>query len=131
MAIPNLTAAQRSELRSMIEHALDDCSDLRQIAAFLRLDQLREQVLHPDDCCGWDAHGSTPAMAELGELLERFGIEGAVDTSARSLFAHLLFSRTTLQEIDDYSTTWGKALGTAQNWQGYWDNVNVAEEMEP
>ena len=60
---------------------------LEDVAAMLRFKQLRDNVLHPDDSCGWDANGSDLAMKELEEVLFKQGSLGIVEQQARRMFA--------------------------------------------
>lgn len=113
-----LNAQQKDELRSAIDHAIEDATSLQAVATYLRLDQLMEQTLHPDDCCGWSALGSSEAMGQLGMVLDRLGIETAVDQEARRLFAYILLARQTLREIEHCDSEWGGAIATAQSWRG-------------
>ena len=53
------------QLRVAVETAMNDHYDLSEIAAFLRYQQLCQNVLHPDDCCNWSADGTDPHMKEL------------------------------------------------------------------
>lgn len=113
-----LNAQQKDELRSAIEHALEDASSLERVATLLRLDQLMGETLHPDDSCGWSAMGSSEYMGQLGMVLDRLGLERKVDLEARRLFAELRLARVTLKEIEYCDSEWGGAIATAQSWRG-------------
>lgn len=66
-------AEQLHQLGVAVEAALNDHYDLSEIAAFLRYQQLCQNVLHPDDCCNWSTDGTDPHMKELaGVLAETF-----------------------------------------------------------
>ena len=71
-----------------VRNAIDDHQfHLEDVAAMLRFKQLRDNVLHPEDSCGWDANGSDFAMKELELVLEEQGSLGIVEQQARRMFA--------------------------------------------
>jgi hypothetical protein len=112
----NKRAEQLQRLRVAVETAIDDHYDLSEIAAFLRYQQLCQNVLHPDDCCNWSADGTDPRMKQLAEVLAEQGILDLVDARARRLMAQVQFARTTTKEIQKAEGTWGSALAALDNW---------------
>ena len=109
-------AEQLHQLGVAVEAALNDHFDLSEIAAFLRYQQLCQNVLHPDDCCNWSADGTDPHMKELAGVLAEQGILDLVDARARRLMAQVQFARTTFREIREASSDWGSALVAVENW---------------
>ena len=109
-------AEQLHQLGVAMEAALNDHYDLSEIAAFLRYQQLCQNVLHPDDCCNWSADGTDPHMKELAGVLAEQGILDLVDARARRLMAQVQFARTTFREIREASSDWGSALVAVENW---------------
>ena len=109
-------AEQLHQLGVAVEAALNDHYDFSEIAAFLRYQQLCQNVLHPDDCCNWSADGTDPHMKELAEVLAEQGILDLVDARARRLMAQVQFARTTFREIREASSDWGSALVAVENW---------------
>lgn len=109
-------AEQLHQLGVAVEAALNDHYDLSEIAAFLRYQQLCQNVLHPDDCCNWSADGTDPHMKELAGVLAEQGILDLVDARARRLMAQVQFARTTFLEIREASSDWGSALVAVENW---------------
>ena len=104
------------KLRVAVEEAMNDHYDLSEIAAFLRYQQLCQNVLYPDDCCNWSADGTDPHMKELAGVLAEQGILDLVDARARRLMAQVQFARTTFREIREASSDWGSALAAVENW---------------
>ena len=109
-------AEQLHQLGVAVEAALNDHYDLSEIAAFLRYQQLCQNVLHPDDCCNWSADGTDPHMKELAGVLAEQGILDLVDARARRLMAQVQFARTTFREIREASSDWGSTLVAVENW---------------
>ena len=109
-------AEQLHQLGVAVEAALNDHYDLSEIAAFLRYQQLCQNVLHPDDCCNWSTDGTDPHMKELAGALAEQGILDLVDARARRLMAQVQFARTTFREIREASSVWGSALVAVENW---------------
>ena len=95
---------------------MNDHYDLSEIAAFLRYQQLCQNVLHPDDCCNWSADGTDPHMKGLAGVLAEQGILDLVDARARRLMAQVQFARATFREIREASSDWGSALAAVENW---------------
>lgn len=87
-----------------------------EIAVLLRLRQLFNNVLHPDDCCGWEGEGCDDAMGALRDELERQGLLKQVDFDARQLFAELRLARTLLNTIEKADGRLGEDIATAQSW---------------
>ena len=112
----NKRAEQLQRLRVAVETAIDDHYDLSEIAAFLRYQQLCQNVLHPDDCCNWSADGTDPRMKQLAEVLAEQGILDLVDARARRLMAQVQFGRATFRENRESSSDWGSALAAVENW---------------
>jgi len=104
------------QLRVAMEAAMNDHYDLSEIAAFLRYQQLCQNVLHPDDCCNWSADGTDPHMKDLAGVLAEQGILDLVDARARRLMAQVQFARATFRENRESSSDWGSALAAVENW---------------
>jgi hypothetical protein len=104
------------QLRVAMEAAMNDHYDLSEIAAFLRYQQLCQNVLHPDDCCNWSADGIDPHMKDLAGVLAEQGILDLVDARARRLMAQVQFARATFRENRESSSDWGSALAAVENW---------------
>ena len=105
---------------------MNDHYDLSEIAAFLRYQQLMQNVLHPDDCRNWSADGTDPHMKELAGVLAEQGILDLVDARARRLMAQVQFARTTTREIQKSEGPWGEALAALHNWT----DVAIAKQQE-
>ena len=119
MTTINKRTEQLHQLKNAVEDAINDHYDLSEIAAFLRYQQLCQNVLHPDDCCNWSADGTDPHMKELAGVLAEQGILDLVDARARRLMAQVQFARTTFREIREASSDWGSALAAVENWTDY------------
>ena len=99
-------------LYNAVRDALDDHQfHLEDLAAMLRFKQLHDNVLHPDDSCGWDANGSDLAMKELeGVLLEQGSLD-VVECQARWMFAVEHLARRLMETIDGDGDL-GRAIDT-------------------
>lgn len=88
-------------LYNAVRGALDDHQfHLEDVAAMLRFKQLRDNVLHPEDSCGWDANGSDFAMKELELVLAEQGCLDVVEQDARRMYAAENLVRTLVETID-------------------------------
>ena len=87
-----------------------------EIAVLLRYQQLANNVLHPDDCCGWAGEGCDEAMGALRDELERQGLQQRVDFEARQLFAQVRLARTLINTIENAEGSLGEDIATAQSW---------------
>jgi hypothetical protein len=124
------TSTATKSLLDSIRGVLDSCdnSELVFVATLLRLQQLMDNVLHPDDCCGWYAEGADPAMRELGAVLLDEGLMSSVDHEARKLFAEIRLARTTLREIKRADSDWGQDIATAESWTDAAADIHKKEE---
>ena len=87
-----------------------------ELAVLLRYQQLANNVLHPDDCCGWETEGCDTAMGALRDELERQGLQQRVDFEARQLFAQVRLARTLIDTIENADGRLGEDIATAQSW---------------
>ena len=87
-----------------------------ELAVLLRYQQLANNVLHPDDCCGWETEGCDTAMGALRDELERQGLHQRVDFEARQLFAQVRLARTLIDTIENADGRLGEDIATAQSW---------------
>ena len=85
-------------------------------AVLLRYQQLANNVLHPDDCCGWETEDCDTAMGALRDELERQGLHQRVDFEARQLFAQVRLARTLIDTIENAAGRLGEDIATAQSW---------------
>ena len=87
-----------------------------ELAVLLRYQQLANNVLHPDDCCGWETEDCDTAMGALRDELERQGLHQRVDFEARQLFAQVRLARTLIDTIENADGRLGEDIATAQSW---------------
>lgn len=105
-------ADPRMALYSAVRDAIDDHQfHLEDVAAMLRFKQLCDNVLHPDDSCGWDANGSDFAMKELELALAEQGSLDVVEQQARQMFAAEHLVRRLMETIDGDGDL-GRAIDT-------------------
>ena len=107
------------DLYNAVRSAVDDFQhdrDLIQLSMLMRLLQLREQALHPDDCCTWSDDGDKPSMGALADLLKSQGHLDLVETGARLLYAELQLARATSEMVEDHADRWSNALDAAESW---------------
>lgn len=84
-----------------VRNAIDDHQfHLEDVAAMLRFKQLRDNVLHPGDSCGWDANGSDFAMKELELVLAEQGCLDVVEQDARRMYAAENLVHTLVETIE-------------------------------
>ena len=122
---------QKAALREAINRVIGTgWQELVQVAICLRTLQLQENVLHPDDCCGWGADGSDPEMKQLGEVLHEQGLMQMVDHSARQLMAEMRFARNTLRAIKEAEGDFGSDFATLESWTDAASAIRSKTEVE-